>query len=69
MFKLVDKKPGSAEFLSCQIEKKSRDLECPVCLETSETPIYMCSEQHIICSNCWQKVCFSNLLHFSKVNL
>ncbi|XP_023321447.1 rho-associated protein kinase 1 [Eurytemora carolleeae] len=44
------------EFLSCQIEQKSRDLECPVCLETSETPIYMCSEQHIICSNCWQKV-------------
>ena len=44
------------EFLTAQIGQKELDLECPVCLETSQTPIYMCMEQHIVCSNCWQQV-------------
>jgi len=44
------------EFLNHQIATKERDLECPVCLDTSETPIYMCTEQHIICANCWKQI-------------
>ena len=34
------------------IEEKERDLECPVCLDTAQVPIYMCEEQHVICSSC-----------------
>ena len=44
------------DFLKEQIKKKEQDLECPVCLETSQVPIYMCQEQHIICKHCWIKV-------------
>merc|ERR1712083_127686 len=39
-----------------KIEAKESDLECPVCLEVSSTPIYSCDEQHIICSDCRPKV-------------
>ena len=38
------------------ILKKEEELECPVCLETARVPIYMCSEQHIICSCSADKV-------------
>ena len=31
---------------------QSLNLECPVCLETATVPIYMCSQSHLICSNC-----------------
>ena len=34
------------------IQEKERDLECPVCLDTAQVPIYMCEEQHAICSSC-----------------
>ena len=44
------------EFLAAQIRQKEVDLECPVCLETAQSPIYTCSEQHIVCSGCWQQV-------------
>eukprot|EP00088_Acartia_fossae_P034746 TRINITY_DN3569_c0_g2_i7.p1 TRINITY_DN3569_c0_g2~~TRINITY_DN3569_c0_g2_i7.p1 ORF type:complete len:372 (-),score=106.63 TRINITY_DN3569_c0_g2_i7:10-1020(-) len=44
------------EFLSSQISAKEADLECPVCMEVSQVPIYTCQEQHIICSQCWDKV-------------
>ena len=38
------------------ISKKEEELDCPVCLETARVPIYMCSEQHIICSCSADKV-------------
>ena len=38
------------------ISKKEEELDCPVCLETARVPIYMCSEQHIICSCSANKV-------------
>ena len=46
----------NSDFLASQISAKESDLECPVCLEISEAPIYTCLEQHIICSKCWIKV-------------
>ena len=30
------------DFLSKSIKEKEVDLECPVCMETAEVPIYMC---------------------------
>ena len=44
------------ENINKKIEAKESDLECPVCLEVSSTPIYSCDEQHIICSDCRPKV-------------
>ena len=38
------------------ILKKKEELDCAVCLETARVPIYMCSEQHIICSCSADKV-------------
>ena len=46
----------NSDFLASQISAKESDLECPMCLEISEAPIYTCLEQHIICSKCWIKV-------------
>merc|ERR1719215_506541 len=43
-------------FMKEQIKTKESDLECPVCMEVSQVPIYTCQEQHIICSECWYKV-------------
>ena len=39
-------------FIERQIIEKEAELECPVCLETAAAPIFMCSEQHLICSLC-----------------
>ena len=44
------------DFLSKSIKAKEADLECPVCFETAEAPIYMCQEMHLICSNCRPKL-------------
>ena len=44
------------DFLSKSIEEKKKDLECPVCLETAEVPIYTCQEMHLICSHCRPKL-------------
>ena len=40
------------DFLSKSIKEKEADLECPVCLETAEVPIFTCQEMHLICSHC-----------------
>ena len=40
------------DFLSKAIKEKEADLECPVCFETAEAPIFACQEMHLICSNC-----------------
>ena len=34
------------------INDKEKELECPVCLEIAQVPIFMCEEQHVICSGC-----------------
>ena len=36
------------EFVMRSISEKEADLECPVCLETAEAPIFMCQEMHLI---------------------
>ena len=46
------------DFLSKSIKDKEADLECPVCLETAEIPIYMCHQMHLICSKCRPKLEF-----------
>jgi len=43
------------EFMASSIKEKENDLECPVCLETADVPIFMCSEMHLICSSCKQR--------------
>jgi len=43
-------------FIDNQISEKEKELECPVCLEVAESPIFMCSELHLICCNCRPKV-------------
>ena len=34
------------DFLSKSIKEKEADLECPVCMETAEIPIFMCQVSH-----------------------
>ena len=36
------------EFVMRSITEKEADLECPVCLEIAEAPIFMCQEMHLI---------------------
>ena len=40
------------EFLKKSIKEKELGLECPVCLETADIPIFCCTLQHPICSIC-----------------
>ena len=44
------------EYIDKKIEAKEEELECPVCFERASAPIYMCSEEHIVCSTCRPKV-------------
>lgn len=44
------------DFIDNQISEKEKELECPVCFEVACAPIFMCSEMHLICSNCRPKV-------------
>ena len=44
------------EFIEIQIIEKEKELECPVCLEVASSPIFMCSEQHLICPTCRPKL-------------
>jgi len=45
-----------ADFLARSIKEKEVDLECPVCFETADIPIFMCLEMHLICNRCRPKV-------------
>jgi len=56
------------ESLSAQIGKYERKLECPVCLDTCQPPIYQCHESHIICKECRDRVkkCPQCLISFQK---
>eukprot|EP00092_Neocalanus_flemingeri_P026640 GFUD01028875.1.p1 GENE.GFUD01028875.1~~GFUD01028875.1.p1 ORF type:complete len:813 (-),score=199.48 GFUD01028875.1:264-2702(-) len=44
------------DFMAGSIKEKENDLECPVCFETADVPIFMCSEMHLICSSCYPKI-------------
>merc|ERR1712183_909520 len=44
------------DFITDHIAEKKRDLECPVCTDVSQPPIYMCRDSHLICSICAPKV-------------
>ena len=44
------------EYISKKIEAKEKDLECPVCFKVASTPIFKCSEDHLICSVCRPKM-------------
>lgn len=50
---------GLMENLSTTIEGKMKDLECPVCFHTAETPIYQCTRGHLIYNKCLSslKIC------------
>ena len=40
------------DFLKNSIQEKESELECPVCFEVASAPIFMCSDLHLICSDC-----------------
>ena len=44
--------PQLLEFINKKIAAKEQELECPVCFETAVSPMFMCSEQHLVCSHC-----------------
>ena len=44
------------DFLVRSIKEKEADLECPICFETANIPIFMCSEMHLICNRCRPKI-------------
>ena len=55
-----EKKPASPKpqsisllaFINRKISSKEGELECPVCLEEASSPIFMCSQLHLVCSSC-----------------
>ena len=49
-------KASLIEFMAKSIKEKEEALTCPVCLETASAPIYMCLQQHLICSSCRPKL-------------
>ena len=43
--------------LSKRIQEKEAELECPVCFEICQSPIYSCGrEDHLICSSCYRRL-------------
>ena len=54
--KAVERLRRSIEKKEKCIARKEEDLECSVCLETAQVPIFMCSELHIISSCCSAKI-------------
>ena len=54
----VDLKAIRIDQLAKEIEEKERDLECPVCFELCNKPIFMCDLSHQICKECKPKMKF-----------
>ena len=57
--KPVSPKPQSISllaFIDRKISSKEGELECPVCLEEASSPIFMCSQLHLVCSSCRPKL-------------
>ena len=46
----------SLDFLTRLINRYTNNLECPICLNTAEIPIYQCKDSHLVCSKCRPKV-------------
>jgi len=44
------------DYIDNKIAAKEKELECPVCFEVASAPIFMCSDLHLICSDCRPKV-------------
>ena len=44
------------KYLQESLKGKEKELECPVCLETAQVPIFMCQESHLVCHNCLPKL-------------
>ena len=43
-------------FLINSVQEKEKELECPVCLDVAQVPIYMCQDFHLICNTCLPKL-------------
>ena len=56
IFSDISKIDKLMSFLEKSISAKERELECPLCLEVSSPPIFMCPESHLICSRCRPKL-------------
>ena len=54
--KPVDENKKLINFMAKSIEKKEAELECPVCFEIADVPIFMCQQQHLICASCQPRV-------------
>ena len=52
----ISKEDKMLTFLDRAIATKERELECPLCLEASEPPIFMCPESHLVCAHCKPRV-------------
>jgi len=48
----LNRMDSNKKLLYYLIDKKEKDLECPVCLLTASVPIFSCPENHLICSVC-----------------
>ena len=44
------------DLIANHIAQKKRDLECPVCTDVAQPPIYMCQDSHLVCSICVPKL-------------
>ena len=44
------------EFVTKTIISQEAWLECPVCVQTAEPPIYKCPMDHLICSHCFPRM-------------
>ena len=54
--KTVNENKKFIDFMAKSIEKKEAELECPVCFEIADVPIFMCQQQHLICASCQPRV-------------
>ena len=52
----IEKNEKLIDFMAKSIEKKEAELECPVCFEIADVPIFMCQQQHLICAGCQPRV-------------
>merc|ERR1719309_687096 len=50
--KFSSKKQETINILTKLIDDFTEELICPVCLDTTQEPIYQCLESHLICSKC-----------------
>ena len=48
--------PLLVRYLTDAIAKKATGLECTICLNECSTPIFGCSEYHLLCGGCHERV-------------